>query len=114
MPWKTLCILAETADHSLTHHNSMPVFITDFKQSSCCRQPPCKKTAAQPLLPELTSLFREGHPGFSFPSRCFKVLFENTVQLSQLRAKSRPFIIRGPARTIWRVYFLSREEVARS
>lgn len=30
------------------------------------------------------------------------------------QGQSRPFIIRGPARTIWRVYFLSKEEVARS
>lgn len=35
--------------------------------------PPYRKAAARPLLPELTSLFREGHPGFSFSSLSFKV-----------------------------------------
>lgn len=77
---------------------------------------PHQKAAAKPLLPELTSLFREGHPGFSLSSLSlsFKVRFENSRELTQSRAKAGLLSLGGPARTIWRVYFLSREEVARS
>lgn len=43
---------------------------------------PRKNAAALSLLPELTSLFREGHPGFSFFSLSFKVQFANSRELS--------------------------------